>query len=533
MQPLADEGDDVLARENLLPNAVARWAKETPDNIALEIVGGRRLTYAELHDTGLRWAAALMRTGVARGDHVATMVSAELYAHFAMLSVGWVGAVEVPLNVAYQGNMLHYALDLTDVTTIVCTTEFVDALAAVAGKLEQLERVIVVDGDAPDAAFSCRVVNHNEFFDGIEPAAGLPGPEYHHISTLLLTSGTTGPSKAVMLAWAGVFQMWSWVPLDALLPGEGLFIAMPLFHNSGRSGFNNCMARGGRYVTRAKFSGTSFWEDVRSTGCVLAALVGPMTQIVNSAPPQPDDGDNPLRAVILGPMIPEMAEFERRFGVKVGTCYGQTEIGSPLATGWDHGPWAGCGKPRTDYPWTEVEIVNELDEPLPVGEVGELVVRSREPWSLNAGYYKMPEATAEGWRNGWFHTGDSFKRDEEGWFYFVDRTRDTIRRRGENISSFEVENAVLEYPDVIECAAVAIRTPLGDDEVLAAVIVHDPAAFDPAAFIAFLEPRMPKFMLPRYVEVMDDFPRNETTGRVRKHEMRARGLSDKTWDREV
>lgn len=522
----------MLARENLLPNAVAKWAATTPDTVALELVGGRCLTYAELHETGLRWAAALARLGIRAGDHVATMVSPELYAQFAMLGVGWLRAVEIPLNTAYQGHMLHYALDLTDAATIVCTSEFVERIAAVAGDLPKLETVVVVDGEAPPGAFGCRVVDGRSFFAGVEPATGLPGPEYHDISTLLLTSGTTGPSKAVILPWAGVFQMWSWVPADALLPGEGLFIAMPLFHNSGRSGFNSCMARGGRYVTRAKFSGTSFWADVRSTGCVLAALVGPMTHLLYSAPPRPDDADNPLRAVVLGPMIPEMEDFERRFGVKVATCYGQTEVGAPLATGWDHGPWAGCGKPRTDYPWTEVEIVNELDEPVPVGEVGELVVRTREPWALNVGYYKMPEATAAAWRNGWFHTGDAFRRDEDGWYYFVDRMRDTIRRRGENISSFEVENAVLEYPDVVDCAAVGIRTPLGDDEVLAAVIVRDPASFDPAALIEFLTPRMPAFMVPRYVEVMEDFPRNETTGRVRKHELRARGLTDATWDRE-
>jgi crotonobetaine/carnitine-CoA ligase len=522
----------LLARDNLLPNAVAKWAKATPDTVALEIVGGRRLTYAELHEVGLRWAAALREVGVGPGDHVATMVSPELTAHFAMLGVGWLGAVEVPLNTAYLGQTLHYALELTDATTVVCSAEFADRIAAVAGDLPELKTVVVVDGDAPTGAFSCRVVDGDALLARTDPAQGLPGPEYHQISTLLLTSGTTGPSKAVVVPWAGVFQMWSWVPIDALAPGEGLFIAMPLFHNSGRSGFNNCMVRGGRYVTRAKFSGTSFWDDVRATDCVLAALVGPMTHLLYSAPPRPDDADNPLRAVVLGPMIPEMADFERRFGVKVATCYGQTEIGAPLATGWDHGPWAGCGKPRTDYPWTECEIVNELDEPLPVGEVGELVVRTREPWALNAGYYKMPEATAAAWRNGWFHTGDAFRRDEEGWFYFVDRMRDTIRRRGENISSFEVENAVLEFPDVVECAAVGIRTPLGDDEVMAAVIVRDPSTFDPAALVEFLSRRIATFMVPRYVEVMDDFPRNSTTGRVRKHELRARGVTERTWDRE-
>src|SRR5262245_13190620 len=164
----------VLARENLLPNAVARWAEETPDTIALEIVGGRRITYSELNQTGLMWAAALMRAGVELGSHVATMVSAELMAHFAMLSVGWVGAVEVPLNTAYQGNMLRYALELTDAQTIVCTTEYVDALAEVSGDLPKLERVIVVNGDAPEGAFPCRVLGHHAFFDDVEPAVGLP-----------------------------------------------------------------------------------------------------------------------------------------------------------------------------------------------------------------------------------------------------------------------------------------------------------------------------------------------------------------------
>jgi crotonobetaine/carnitine-CoA ligase len=521
----------VLARENLLPNAVARWAAATPDTVAIQYLDGPRLTYAELHDVGRRWAAALVALGAGPGVRVATMLANDLEPHSAMLGIGWTGAVEVPLNTAYRGDTLRHALTLTDVSIIVCSEVFVPVLAEEAQDLPRLEAVVVVDGGAPDGAFPCRVVTGDDFLAGVEPAAGLPGPEYHQISTLLLTSGTTGPSKAVVLPWAGVFQMWSWVPSDALRPGEGLFIAMPLFHNSGRSGFNSCMARGGRYVTRPKFSGTTFWDDVRAGDAVVAALVGPMTQLVYAAPPRADDADNPLRSVILGPMIPEMADFERRFGVSVATCYGQTEIGAPLTTGWDHGPTAGCGRPRADYPWTECEIVNELDEPLPAGEVGELVVRTREPWALNAGYYNMPEATAEAWRNGWFHTGDAFRRDDEGWFYFVDRMRDTIRRRGENISSFEVENAVLQFPGIVESAAVGIRTELGDDEVLVAVIVSDPEAFDPAALVEFVSSRIASFMVPRYVEVTDDFPRNATTGRVRKHEMRARGLGPATWDR--
>jgi carnitine-CoA ligase len=258
-----------------------------------------------------------------------------------------------------------------------------------------------------------------------------------------------------------------------------------------------------------------------------------MTSLLWSAEPRPDDADNPVRNVLLGPMIPDMEAFERRFGVRVATCYGQTEIGVPVATGWDHGPWATCGRVRQDYPWPDVRLVDEHDEPVPIGEVGEMVVRTREPWALNVGYYKMAEQTATAWRNGWFHTGDAFRCDEDGWFYFVDRMNDAIRRRGENISSFEVENHLIEHPEVIEGAAVGVRTRHGDEEVMAVLVVKDPARFDPAELIGFLAARMPRYMVPRYVRVVDDLPRNETTRRVRKHELRDSGVTPSTWDREA
>ena len=337
----------------------------------------------------------------------------------------------------------------------------------------------------------------------------------------------------MLTPWAVVYQFWSWIPDDALGVGDGLYCAMPLFHNSGRSAFNYAMVRGGRFVFRDRFSATQFWDDVGKTGCVTAALVGPMTALLWSAEPDDADGDTPLRNVILGPMIPEIEQFEARFGVRAATGYGQTETGMAVTTGWDHGPWQNCGRRREDYPWPEVRIVDEHDEPVPTGEVGELVVRSAEPWALNVGYHKMPEQTAAAWRNGWFHTGDAFRCDDDGWYYFVDRLRDTIRRRGENISSFEVETLVAEHPDVSECAAIGVPAALGDDEVMVALIVRDPAAFDPDALLAFLEPRMPKFMLPRYVEVVDDLPRTEASMRVRKHELRARGVTADTWDRDA
>ncbi|MEX1008760.1 MAG: AMP-binding protein [Acidimicrobiia bacterium] len=510
----------MLDRVCLAPHAVARWADETPDAIALEHVDGERVTYTELNTQSRAWASALEALGVSAGDHVATMLPNTFDSHRAVIGLGWLRAVEVPLNTAYVGRMLAYALDHADATTLVLTSEYSDQVAAIRNEVPKLERVVVVDDD--EFRHAAGAGRDREW----------PGPEYRDIHSLMYTSGTTGPSKAVITPWAVMYQFWSWVPDDALGAGEGLYCTMPMFHNSGRSAFNYAMVRGARFVVRDRFSANSFWDDVRATDCRTAALIGPMTALLYSAPPSPDDADNPLRDVILGPMIPEIDDFERRFAVRTATCYGQTEVGIPISTGWDHGPWANCGRTRTDYPWPDAVVVNEYDEPLPPGEVGELVVRSAEPWALNVGYYKMPEQTVEAWRNGWFHTGDAFRVDEDGWYYFVDRLRDAIRRRGENISSFEVETNVCEYDDVLECAAIGVPAVHGEDDVLVAVIVRDPSSFDPAALCEFLEPRMPRFMLPRYVEVVDDLPRTEASMRVRKHEIRARGVTGRTYDRE-
>ena len=527
----------MLDRRFLAPHAVEHWAAATPSAIATQHVDGRSLSYAALRDSALHWAAALIGLGITRGEHVATMLPIGFDSQLAMLSLGWLGAIDVPINVAYQGQLLHYVLDHADVTTLVIADDYVERFAKIADGLPDLHTVIIVDGDTRTIG-PRRVVGGAEFAalraEGpLGPATELPGPEYRDVASLLFTSGTTGPSKAVIVPWGLVYQFWSFVPDDTLAPGDALFLPFPLFHNSGRSGFNYALTRGARLVFRERFSATTFWDDVRATNATVAGLVGPLTSLLYSAPPRDDDADNPLQSAVVGPMIPEMIDFERRFGVRVCTSYGQTEVGCPVATGWDHGPWATCGRPRLDYPWHEVRIVDDNDEPVETGVVGEMVVRTAEPWALNVGYYKAAEQTVDAWRNGWFHTGDAMRCDEDGWYYFIDRLRDSIRRRGENISSFEIENLVGEYPGIVECAAIGIRTQHGDDEVMVALIVHDRDSFDPVALMRFLEPRMPKFMLPRYVEVFDDFPRNETSMRVRKNELRARGATEHAWDREA
>ena len=350
--------------------------------MALQHVDGPCLTYAELHAEGLRWASAFAQLGIGADDHVATMLPNTFDAHRAMLGLGWLRAIEVPLNTAYTGRMLTYALDHADATTLVIAAEYVDELAAVAENLPTLHTVVVLDDDESARVGNLRlgdrrVLDRAELLAGAKPEWSTnDGPEYRDIHSLMFTSGTTGPSKAVITPWAVMYQFWSWVPDDTLAAGDGLYCTMPLFHNSGRSAFNYALVCGARFVLRDRFSAARSGPTCAPPTCTTAALVGPMTALLYSAPPSPDDADNPLRNVILGPMIPEIDDFERRFGVRAATGYGQTEVGMPVTTGWDHGPWANCGRRREDYPWPEVRLVDEHDEPVGAGEVGELVVRS-------------------------------------------------------------------------------------------------------------------------------------------------------------
>jgi len=529
---VADPSDLILDRVMLAPHGLKRWAESDPGRIALQHVDGPSITYGELDRQARTWADGLGRLGVGTGVHVATFLPNEFDSYRVLLALAWLRAVEIPVNVAYIGRILEYALAQADAQVLITTGELASRVAPLMSRLPRLETVVVLDQAAAGLAVEgVRVVDRARLLDGAEPASGLPGPECWDLAALLYTSGTTGPSKAVRMPWGAIYQNWSWVPEDAFGPGEGLHCALPLFHNSGRSGFNCVLARGGRFVMREKFSATHVWDEVRRTNCAALALVGPLTALLHSAPPRPDDADNPVRHVILGPMIPEMEAFEARFGVRVCVAYGQTEIGCPLTSGWEHGPASSCGKRRDSYPWPEVRVVDQYDRPLGPDQPGELVVRARAPWGFNLGYYNMDAETVAAWRNGWFHTGDVFTYDIDGNYYFVDRLKDTIRRRGENISSFEVEQYVLAYPSVRECAAVGVRSPLGDEEILVVVIPEPGASFDPAGLMDFLAANTAPFMIPRYVDVVADIPRSETTGRVRKQDLRDRGLPSSAWDR--
>ena len=258
-------------------------------------------------------------------------------------------------------------------------------------------------------------------------------------------------------------------------------------------------------------------------------LLGAMANFLFQQHETDDDTDNPLERALVVPLLPEIEEFKRRFGCLVSTTWGATEFNVPTRSTFELANNRTCGRVAEDR--YEVRIVDELDREVPPGVPGEAVVRPREPWITMAGYWGHPDWTVAAWRNLWLHTGDMLMRDEAGNLYFVDRTKDAIRRRGENISSMEVEQEIVAHPDIVECAVIPVASEHTEQEVMAVVVPRPGAAIDPAEFIEFLAPRMAYFMVPRYVEVVGALPRTQT-GKIQKYVLRERGITPGTWDRE-
>jgi crotonobetaine/carnitine-CoA ligase len=280
-----------------------------------------------------------------------------------------------------------------------------------------------------------------------------------------------------------------------------------------------------------RFSATSFWARAREVDATIVHGIFGMVPILLGQPPNKHDRDHRVRTFYIGPS--KLTEtFRERFGAHIVEVYGATETGIITRTPYGEFRAGSCGRPNTES--FDVRIVDDHDRPVPVGEVGEIVVRPKVPWAMMTGYYRKPQATVEAFRNLWFHTGDFGRFDEDGFVYFVDRKKDAIRRRGENISSFEVEAAVNAHPAVLESAAIAVPSPLAEDDVKVCVVLQPGSKLDPAELVRFLDERLPYFMVPRYVEFLPELPKTPNQ-KVRKVELRRagdRGITEASWDRE-
>ena len=315
-------------------------------------------------------------------------------------------------------------------------------------------------------------------------------------------------------------------PPYLLTEQDAIYLPFPPSHITYRANLITAARVRGRAVLRERFSTNDFWSDIEKYRCTVTLLLGAAANFVYRSDSYPKT--TPLRRVQMIPVIAEVEDFKKRHDVLVTTQWGMTEVCAPIvAVDYDVSIPESCGRLRDGF---EARIVDEFDHVVPEGGVGELVLRSDEPWHFAAGYWGNPEATAAAWRNLWFHTGDQFRRDQQGNFYLVDRLKDSIRRRGENISSVEVEAAVMQHPDVIECAVVGVASEWGEQEVMAYVVPKPGRHLGEAAIDGFLAGRIAEFMRPRFIALVESLPKTPTE-KIRKSELRERGRGPRTWSR--
>jgi carnitine-CoA ligase len=521
MDPLPDLSQRTVSA--VLDSALAAH----PDKLALRSPD-EAYTYAQAHDRALALAGGVLGLGAERPDPVLLMLDNHLDFVLAWLGLALTGLVEVPVNTAYKGRMLAHLVNDSRARMLVVEERYCERVAAVAGELERLETVVVRGGDGEALRDSgLRAVPFAEV-EGGSPASRVEVAP-RDIVGVMYTSGTTGPSKGVLVPHAHAYGYSTPAAYGAAAADDTTVVTLPLFHIGGQwAGVYNALIAGASAVVLPGFSASEYWDQATRYGCTFTLLLGAMADFLWRQPPRDSDADVSMRRVIMVPVIAEVDEFAARFGVEVGTAYGLTEGSSPIVADFGAARPKRCGRPREDF---DVRLVDENDMEVQRGEVGELILRPHDPWSVMAGYLGRPEATTESWRNLWLHTGDAMYQDEEGEFVFVDRMKDAIRRRGENVSSFEVEAAILEHPTVAQAAVVAVSSEHTEDEIKAVVVPAEGESVDPEELLRFLVDRLPYFMVPRYVELADDLPRTPTE-KIRKQVLRDAGVTERTWDRE-
>jgi carnitine-CoA ligase len=522
---------DIPLAEQTLPALLERQAARYGDR-PLFRWGATELSYRAVRDLAARAAGRLAEAGVRPGDRVAAMSENRLELFELIIGCAWAGAIVVPINTASRGAQLEHILGNCGARLLVVESTHLEAFAPLRsrGEVERAWVLRPLDGSAvsselPDAWAISDVPPAGE------PIAAHPaGPG--EIAAILYTSGTTGPSKGVRCPQAQ-FYWWGVLMSESLriVEGDVMYTCLPLFHTNALNAFVQALVSGATFVLGERFSASRFWARVAAADADVTYLLGAMVSILMARPYEPVEREHHVR-IALAPATPARIfdRFRERFGVQLVEGYGSTETNCPIAA---EDPAEGRGGYMgTVRPGFHARVVDEHDQPVPDGTAGELVLRHDEPFAFADGYWAMPEQTVKAWRNLWFHTGDRVVRDPDGWYRFVDRTKDAIRRRGENISSWEVEQAVLEHPAVSAAAAFPIPSDLGEDDVMTAVVLEPGQALTPEALIEHCRPLLPYFAVPRYVEFVAELPLTEN-GKVRKQVLRERGLTPATWDREA
>lgn len=489
------------------------------------------LTYREIYSKGIRLANFLLDQGYEKNDKCAVMLPNCKEAIITWAGLSAIGLVEVPISTSIRGDLLIYILNKSDSQVLITTIEVLDNIHQIADKLEHLKEIIIVGDDQFSRISKFKYYQFHESIEASNEKQINIEVNPREPSVILFTSGTTGPSKGVVLSHHHNFKLgFNTAEVMEYTENDRLFTAYPLFHANARyTTVLPAMLVDADIVLHNKFSISNFWKILKDNNVTAFNALGSLFTLLMKQEEKPIDSAHGVKKAYGGPTPVEIYDdFIERFGVQITEIYGLTETGTVTVNPAKSFRKGSCGYA---VPHFEVEIQDEAGNKVEPGTIGEIVIRPKEPNVMFQEYYKMPIETLKAFENLWFHTGDRGRMDEDGYLYFVDRKKDAIRRRGENISSFEVEKVINDYPDIVDCAVVGVpsETP-SDEDVLAVIQLKQGKEFNFTHFIDFCTPRLPHYAIPRYVRIIDEFPRTPSQ-RIQKFKLKEEGVTKDTFDR--
>jgi crotonobetaine/carnitine-CoA ligase len=526
----AAEGGGVFANcERTLPALLLRQAELFGEKEALVTESGT-FSFAELPLIAAKYGALLQEHGVSHGDRVAMLSNNRLEVLQLFLGCAWTGAIFVPINTASKGPQLEHVMRDAAPKVLALELDLLDRIDTIEHVPDSLERLWVLEGDEepPGAWRTLPMVQIPE--SRRSSALGVADPT--DTIAILYTSGTTGPSKGVECPHAQ-FTYWGEIVGSRFLritPDDVVYTCLPLFHTNALNAFVQALVCGAKFVLGSRFSASRYWDALAKSEATVTYLLGAMVSILASREPTPADRSHRVTRALAPATPAELWETMRdRFGIQVIEGHGMTETNGVI------GPLDGEQQPG--YMGRTVEgfharVVDEGGRDVAPGTPGELLVKADEPAAFATRYWRNEEATRAAWVDGWFRTGDRVLVRDDGYYKFLDRAKDAIRRRGENISAWEVEQVLLMHPAIAAAAAIGVPSPLGEEDVMACLTTREEAQTpDPIELVEFCRARLPYFAVPRYIEFFGELPLTEN-GKVKKYALRERGPRATTWDRE-
>lgn len=508
-----------------------RAAAEVPHQPFIRMASGE-WTYRQIDEESDRLAAGLHAQGVRAGHHVSLMLPNCIEMAVLWFALTKLGSVAAPVNTSFRGPVLADAVNLVESRMAVVHATLHAQWAEVQGQLATATQVFVVGTTDGAGAAGCLPYS---LLRSVEPTEHtLPRPEVacDALCLLLYTSGTTGRSKAAMIGHRFVLaQAQLFIEGLELRADDVLYCPYPMFHlDATVMTIVPALLLRGVAAVGERFSVSRYWDEVRALQATVFDFMGATVTMLWKQPPSPRDRDHRARLGWGVPLPTFAPQFEERFGCRLVELYGSTEAGGVMYTPL-HEPrrMGSCGKVDPAF---RARLADPQGFEVPVGQPGELLLRPEQPGLLMQGYYGMPEATLAAFKDLWFQTGDLLRQDEEGYMYFVGRTKDIVRRRGENISAAEVEMGIETHPDVLECAVFGVRSDMTEEEVMACVVLRPGARLAPAALAAHCSQHMARFMVPRYLRLLPALPKTPTD-KVEKFRLQAEGIAPGTWDREA